>query len=90
MMEHKKKYLPLLKFLKKNGLKFKSAAVKKKSIEFFRVDQFRALVEEKKDLIEGNEAIKKLLKNWERLFIFYQRIQNQPHLKWPQQLEEVV
>lgn len=39
--EQRKKYLPLVKFMKSNGLKFKTAAVKKKSIEYFRLDQFK-------------------------------------------------
>jgi hypothetical protein len=38
---YKQKYLPLLKFLQTNGLKFKEAAVKKHSVQYFRVDQFR-------------------------------------------------
>jgi hypothetical protein len=37
---HKHKYLPLLRFMKKNGLKFKTAAVNKKTVEYFRIDQF--------------------------------------------------
>jgi hypothetical protein len=44
MLDRKKKYLPLLKFLKNNGLKFKSAAVDKNSVEYFRMDKFRALL----------------------------------------------
>lgn len=32
MLETKKKYMPLFKFLKKHGLKFKTAAVGKNSI----------------------------------------------------------
>lgn len=41
--------MPLLKFLKANGLKFKEAAVKKHSVHYFRVDQFKALIENKKN-----------------------------------------
>lgn len=36
--------MPLVKFLKKNGLKFKTAAVQKNSIEYFRVDRFKKLL----------------------------------------------
>ncbi len=46
--EQKRKYLPLVKFLKSNGLKFKAAAFKKRSIEYFRVDQFKLFLEAKK------------------------------------------
>ena len=44
MNEHKKKYLPLLKFMKSNGMKLKSAAFKNKTIEYFRMDQFKAFL----------------------------------------------
>lgn len=47
--EYKKKYMPLLKFLKDNGLKFKEAAVKKHSVHYFRMDQFRMVIESKKN-----------------------------------------
>lgn len=88
MEAHKQKYLPLLKFLKSNGLKLKEAAVKKHSVQYFRVDQFRQIIETKKAEIEANQTIKNLLQNWEKIFLYYQRLSNQPHLKWPQQLEE--
>lgn len=29
-----------------------------------------------------------MLQSWEKIFIYYQRLPNQPHLKWPQYLEE--
>lgn len=34
--------------MKSNGLKFKTAAVKKRSIEYFRMDQFKLFLEAKK------------------------------------------
>lgn len=46
--------MPLLKFLKKNGLKFKAAAVDKNSVEYFRMDHFKAFLNEKKELINAN------------------------------------
>lgn len=85
-LQNKKKYLPLLKFLKKNGLKFKTAAVEKNSVEYFRMDYFRAFLEEKEELINANPNVKELLHNWEDMFIYYDRLENQPHFKWPQQL----
>ena len=59
--EHKKKYEPLLKFLKKYGLKFKTAAVEKRTIEYFRMDHFRAFLEVRKKVIQKDERISKLL-----------------------------
>ena len=44
---HKNKYLPLLNFLRNNGLKFKNAVVGKHTIEYFRMDNFMALLEVK-------------------------------------------
>lgn len=44
---HKNKYLPLFNFLKKNGLKFKNAVVEKHTVEYFRMDNFMALLEVK-------------------------------------------
>jgi hypothetical protein len=56
-LETKKKYLPLLKFLKKNGLKFKNAAAGKASVEYFRMDHFKAFLTEKKEAINANPQI---------------------------------
>jgi hypothetical protein len=61
MQKLRKKYLPLLKFLKKNGLLFRSAAVKKHTVEYFRMDHFKSFLEYKKDTIEANPEISKLL-----------------------------
>lgn len=47
MEAHKTKYEPLLKFMKANGMKLKEAAVKKHSVQYFRVDQFKAFLETK-------------------------------------------
>ena len=49
--------MPLLKFLKKQGLKFKTAAVKDHTVEYFRMDHFREFLEVKKELIEANTKI---------------------------------
>lgn len=87
LLELKKKYLPLLKFLKSNGLKFKTAAVKKNTVEYFRMDHFRGFLEEKTEKIELNATVKQLLADWEKIFIYYDRIEGQPQLKWPQELE---
>ena len=56
--------MPLLKFMKSNGLKFKTAAVKKKSVEYFRMDQFRAFLEAKMEKIQQNKEVAVLLKSW--------------------------
>ena len=58
---HKQKYLPLLRFMKKNGMKFKTAAVNKKSVEYFRLDQFSDFLEAKKKKIESDSKISGLL-----------------------------
>ena len=29
-----------------------------------------------------------MLQSWQNIFIFYKRVENQPKLKWPQQLEK--
>ena len=50
--------MPLLKFLKNNGLKFKTAAFNKNSIEYFRLDQFHELVEKKKEKIDSTPKIR--------------------------------
>lgn len=64
MENHKKKYMPLYKFMKSHGMKFKEAAVKKHSVLYFRMDQFKAFLEAKSKEIEANENISKLLQNW--------------------------
>jgi hypothetical protein len=46
-----------LKFLKKNGLKFKTAAAGKASVEYFRMDHLKAFLTEKKDAINANPQI---------------------------------
>ncbi len=79
--------MPLVKFLKSNGLKFKTAAVKKKSVEYFRMDQFRGFLEAKKDKIAQNSQVAAMLASWDTIFVYYQRLPNQPHLKWPPQLQ---
>ena len=61
MSKLKKKYLPLLNFLKKNGLPFRSAAVKKHTVEYFRMDHFKSFLEYNKDKIEADPSISKLL-----------------------------
>lgn len=50
------------------------------------MDQFREILVTKKEEIEGNRNISELLRNWEKIFIYYERLENQPHFKWPQQL----
>lgn len=40
----------------------------------------------KKGEIERDRNISELLRNWEKIFIYYERLENQPHFKWPQQL----
>ena len=84
----KRKYMPLVRFLKKHGLKFKTAAVQKNSVEYFRVDRFKKLLEDKKAAIDADRQLSALVEKWQQIFIFYQRTQNQPKLKWPQQLQE--
>lgn len=60
----KKKYLPLLRFLKKNGLQFKTASYKRVSVSYFRMDQFRKLLVEKQDKIAADSVVSELLKGW--------------------------
>lgn len=48
---HKNKMMPLIKFLKKNGLKFKHAKVHDEAVEYFRVDELNYLVEDKRSVI---------------------------------------
>ena len=60
-IEHKKKYLPLYKFLKKHGLKFKTATVGDHTVEYFRLDNLEALLEFRHKQIEEDKKIKKLL-----------------------------
>ena len=50
--------MPLYNFLRKNGMKFKSAAVDKHAVEYFRIDQFQEFLEIKKEIIENNPIIK--------------------------------
>lgn len=47
--------------MKKNGMKFKTAAVNKKSVEYFRLDQFSDFLEAKKKKIESDSKISGLL-----------------------------
>ena len=51
MLKHKEKMMPLVRFLKKHGLKFKHANCMNVRVEYFRVDMFYGIVEEKKELI---------------------------------------
>lgn len=46
--------MPLVKFLKKEGLPFKYARVGPNRIEYFRLDDFNRLKEACKDKIEAN------------------------------------
>ena len=50
------------------------------------MDQFKEILVAKKEQIEADRNISELLRNWEKIFIYYERLENQPHFKWPQQL----
>lgn len=48
MLAHKEKMMPLIRFLKKNGLKFKNANCMNMRVEYFRLDVFDKVVTERK------------------------------------------
>lgn len=73
--------------MKKHGLMFKSAVVGKHTIEYFRMDNFIALLEVKQKEIKADKKVKRLLENWEKIFLFYQRLPNQPKFRFPDELE---
>jgi len=39
--------------------------------------------------IAENEKISGLLENWQSIFLYYQRLDNQPNLKWPKELQQM-
>ena len=51
--ELRKKYLPLALFLKKAGLKIKTAIVRRKAVEYFRIDEMKSLLEKKEKEIQA-------------------------------------
>lgn len=86
MEEHKNKLMPLVKFLKKEGLTFKYARVGQNRLEYFRYDEFNKLREAKKEKIEKDETLKDLFgnidsQNW---LIFFKRPTDSKNLKYPQ------
>ena len=87
MMAHRAKMLPLVKFLKRAGLKFKHARVMNSHIEYFRVDELNALVEAKREQLESNATLAEALKNLPYDVFYFTRPRNQPRLKYPQVLE---
>ena len=81
--------MPLVQFLKKEGLEFRYARVGKGSIEFFRIDEYNKLKELKKDKIDANEKIKELFNEVKNDFIHFRRPADMKNLKYPAQLEPV-
>lgn len=61
MQDHKNRFMPLVKFLKKEGLPFKYARVGQNRVEYFRYDDFTKIKQLRKDKIEANATIKELL-----------------------------
>jgi hypothetical protein len=47
--EQKLRMMPLVKFLKKNGLKFKHAACQGARVEYFRMDSLQEILDNKKE-----------------------------------------
>lgn len=47
MLAHKDKMMPLVRFLRKAGLKFKHANCMNMRVEYFRIDSMRALLQER-------------------------------------------
>lgn len=80
--------MPLVKFLKKNGLIFKYARVGQNRIQYFRLDQYNKFKEANKQIIDKNAKIRELFQELGvHDFVYFNRPADMKNIKYPNQLE---
>lgn len=75
--------MPLVMFLKKEGLRFEYARVGQNRIEYFRLDDFNKLKDNKGQKISKNEEISKLIEHIRNDLIYFKRPAEMKNLKYP-------
>lgn len=77
--------MPLVHFLKKEGLIFKYARSGQNRVEYFRYDDYTRLKESSSEKITSNEKIRDLVKELDSSnhLVFYKRPSDLKNLKYP-------
>ena len=78
--------MPLIRFLKKRGLKFKNANFENMRVEYFRLDMLREILETNQAEIASSAQLTELVELMKADLIYFSRPKNQEKRKYPQQL----
>ena len=75
--------MPLVRYMKKHNIKFKTARCEKVRIECFRTEELEDLIAQNKESLEKDSVLKELIKSWNKDVVYFQRPENAPKLKYP-------
>lgn len=65
--------MPIVRFLRKNGLKFKHAACHGMRVEYFRTDMLFQILEDKKELLARDPKLASLAETIKDELVYFKR-----------------
>ena len=65
--------MPLVRYMKKHHIKFKTSRCQNYRVEYFRTDELEALIAKNKENLQKDPALSQLVNVWNKDVIYFQR-----------------